>query len=83
MVAKERPVYDHNERFPKSQYFKACSSSSMGDHTVRTFHVLKIDLSDLDHFDRYLCQRGLVGPGVGCEGKTGRDLHLAGSSLRV
>ena len=44
MVAKEGSVDDHNERFSKSQHFKTCSSSSMGDHKVRTFHILNIDL---------------------------------------
>ena len=38
---------------------------------------------DLGHFDRYLCQWGLVGPGVDGEGEAGWDPHLAGSGLKV
>ena len=41
VVAKERSVDNHDQRFSKSQHFKAGSSASMADHKVRTFHILK------------------------------------------
>ena len=83
VVAKQRFVDNHDQRFSKPQHFKASSSPSMRDHKVCTFHILKngiIEFQD-DNLDRYPCQGGLVGPGIGCEGKTGWDLHLAGSCL--